>query len=168
MRFLALLAVVLLSGCSLFSKGSPDDLACPQVGFIQNADRVALSAAEITINGFSGACSYNKKSHETVLELTLPFAGHRNAVTAPLEASVPYFIALLDKNEEVLRREAFSTRVLFVTGAKTGISTEGHTVRIPVPYAAAGAQYKIIISFALTPEQLEYNRANIKYNKDAK
>lgn len=168
MRFLAVLAIVLLSGCSLFSKGSPDDLVCPQVGFIRHADKVSLPEAEVLINGFSGVCSFKKSSGQVTLDLTIPFIGHRKTAGDAQKIEVSYFIALLNSDEEVLQRQTFSTKVAFEKGTGNGASSEENTIRIPVTSPAAGANYKIIIGFPLTPEQLKYNQDNLHHDKDTK
>src|SRR5690348_13805054 len=110
MRTIAILAIILLSGCSLFSKDT-EDFSCPKTGFIAPADTITLPAAKAVINGFSGSCSFKKKG-EVQVELTLPFTVRKNKATdPPASVELPYFIAVLSSDEKILQRQVFSTKI---------------------------------------------------------
>ncbi|MBI3441996.1 MAG: hypothetical protein HY052_09410 [Proteobacteria bacterium] len=156
MRCLALLAVILLSGCSLFSKET-DDFSCPQIGFIRDADRISLPTADAVINGFNGACSLKKKQG-VVVELTVPFAAKKSVTDAGLKnIDLPYFMAVLSPDETVLQRQTFSTQISF-DQLNTGTAIEEHTIKIPLSSPVGAYKYKVVIGFVLTPEQLKHNK----------
>lgn len=159
MRYIAILAILFLSGCSLFSKGG-EDLACPEVGFLSYADTLPLSNAQAVLNGFTGSCSFNKKTDETIVELSLPFVAKKETAAAPLtDIELPYFIAVLSTDEAILQRQAFSTTVHF-DNAGAGQVTEEQVIRIPASSLAGAYKYKIVIGFILTPDQLKQNKDN--------
>jgi len=154
MRYIAILAVILLSGCSLYSLEA-EDFSCPQIGFIADADRASTPAAEVVINGFAGTCSF-KKSGEVQVELALPFAARKGATPAA-SVELPYFIAVLSPDETPLQRQAFSVKINF-DNTETGSATDEHIVKIPLSSPAEAYKYKVAIGFALTPGQLQQNR----------
>jgi hypothetical protein len=162
MRYIVLLAVMILSGCSLFGKGATD-FSCPKTGLIADAATLTLSApggkekgVEAVLQGFSGDCT--KTADGIEMTLALPFAAKRNPAAAALqEQQLPYFIAVLSPNEDILQRQAFSTTISF-DNTNTGTSTEEHTISIPLPAGAQAYGYKVIAGFALTPDQLRYNK----------
>jgi hypothetical protein len=157
MRFTALLAVILLSGCAMFSS-SGEDLFCPEVGLIPYADTVSLSTASVVINGFKGTCSFEKDSSVTI-DLTLPFAARKKDKAVAKDLKLPYFVAVLSPDEAVLQRQAFSTTVFFDENGLGG-STEEQTVTIPLTAPADAYKYKVVMGFILTPEQLKNNKEN--------
>jgi hypothetical protein len=165
MRYIFLLtALFLLSGCALTEGG--EGLSCPRAGFIADADTITFAdmarpdgfLVKANIDGFKGTCAKHGKD-EIQLDLTLPFVAKKYPQAAGdlKEKELPYFIAVLGPNEEILQRQAFSTKVSF-DNANTGTSTEEHVVRIPVASHGDGHKYKVVIGFVLTPDQLTHNK----------
>ena len=167
MRYIVILAVILLSGCA--SKADIDPI-CPKTGFIGKTDTITYFAGSTkdvaatgAIRGFKGDCSFqDKKSNVVTVSLTLPFSVQKGAAASDLKGKeLPYFIAVLSPDEEILQRQAFTTKVAFDnTGA--GSSTEEHVIKIPLKVRADAERYKVIIGFALTRDQLKYNEEQQK------
>lgn len=161
MRYIALLAIILLSGCSLLTKEEAD-FACPKTGFIEDASTVTFMApkgvtAEAVIQGFSGDCSLKDKTTADVT-LSLPFVAKRGAAGTSLTTQqFPYFIAVLSPEEKVLQRQTFSAKIDF-DNTGIGNSLEEHTIKIPLAAEGTAGRYKVVIGFALTPEQLQHNK----------
>jgi hypothetical protein len=160
MRYIALLAILILSGCSAFSKGDTD-FTCPKTGLVEDASTVTVLAengisAEAVIAGFSGDCVVKDK--QAVVTLALPFVVKKGPAGAALGAQkLSYFIAVLSPEEKVLQRQAFGTRVVFDdTGSGSG--TEEHVIKIPLMEPGTAYKYKVVIGFTLSPDQLAYNR----------
>jgi hypothetical protein len=150
MRIIALLALLCLSACSMFSKEA-EDFSCPKVGFIANADTVSLPEGEALINGFNGSCSFSKKTSQVEIDLTLPFKAKMTAPPAGNSLNLSYFIAVLSPDEAILQRQSFTTNIDFDnTGA--GGSTEEHRIKIPLSASAEAYKYKVVIGFIQTPE----------------
>jgi hypothetical protein len=160
----ALLAVTLLSGCA--NKAQPDSI-CPQTGFIDHTDRVTYLApggsvkdivAKAAINSFSGECIFkDKESSDVQISLTLPFAAQKGAAGGDLkQKELPYFISVLSPDEEILQRQAFTTKIDFDNNGN-GSSTEEHVIKIPLKSRDEAYKYKVIIGFTLTHDQFKYN-----------
>jgi hypothetical protein len=168
-----LLALILLSGCS--NKVAPDPI-CPQTGFIGKTDTVTYLApgtkdivVEGAITGFSGECVFkDKKSNVVDVELTLPFKAQlRKAGTALKEKEFSYFIGVVSPDEKILQRTAFTTKITFDnTGA--GSSEEEHVIKIPLTSRAEADKYKVIVGFALTRDQYNYNDENKSWEERKK
>ncbi len=162
MRYIAFLAVILLSGCSVFSRGEAE-FSCPKTGFVENAATVAFltpggeNIAAADLQGLSGECNFKNKDAVEVT-VTLNFAARRGAADVSLKGKeLPYFVAVLSPEEEILQRQAFVTNIDF-DNAGVGSSTEEHTVRISATKPEEAYKYKVVIGFALTPDQLRYNK----------
>jgi hypothetical protein len=80
------------------------------------------------------------------------------------DATLPYFIALVDPQERVLAQEGFQLHVVFNPGENyRKLPPEKLTVHLPVRDRAVAADYSVIIGFQLTPEQLAFNRAALAH-----
>ena len=168
MRYIAILAVILLTGCA--SKGDMEPI-CPKTGFIGRTDTIAYLkpgsvkdvVATASIRGFSGECRFEDKKKEAIeVSLSLPFYAQKGSAAAAdlKEKELSYFIAVLSPDETILQRQAFTTKVSF-DNTGTGNNTEEHTVKIPLKHIDAD-KYKVIIGFALTRDQLKYNEEHQK------
>ncbi len=157
------------SALRLRSSGADTDPICPKTGFIGKTDKITYLASGSTtdivatgaIKGFTGDCSFKDKHKDEVeISLTLPFTAQRGKAGSDLkEKELPYFIGVLSPTEEILQRQAFTTKISFDdTGA--GSSTEEHVIKIPLKSRADADKYKVIIGFALTRDQLKYNEEN--------
>lgn len=164
-RYLVLLAVMLLAGCSAFKKDKVE-FSCPTTGYVEHDASIAVLDAkgaivtEGSFQGFSGTCSIDKEAHAVVLDLTTPFAARRSPAGADRKNVVlPYFIAVLSPDEQILQRQSFSTAIDF-DNTGNGKSSEEHIVKIPLTSPAEAYKYKVLMGFALSPAQLAYNKDN--------
>ncbi|MBU6475567.1 MAG: hypothetical protein KGL10_05885 [Alphaproteobacteria bacterium] len=173
-RHFALLAALLLAGCA--HKPPPTGI-CPTTGFIDNTDTITYLAPDAvkgageknvavrgSINGYSGSCAFADKKKDAVLvDLKVPFVAQKGPAGAGLkQQEFPYFIAVLSPQDEILQRTAFTVTVDFDKG-DSGENTEDHSIRIPLPHGTDGAsRYKVIIGFALTHAQYDYNKERKK------
>lgn len=161
---LSLLALLTLAGCAYFKKDEGPAFICPQIGLVEQADRMALmTGSEVAVNGiisnYRGACKPNKSKSSVDFDIEVDFSASKGpAATGLKEQSFPYFIALLAPDETILQRQAFTTTVEFTdTGA--GLKTEQHHIGLPLENLSNAKDYKVVIGYALTPEQLEFNHA---------
>ena len=163
MRFIALIMLALLAGCAAFNKPA-EEFACPKTGVIEEAANMTLLSpagnemATARLRGFEGNCSFKNNDIATV-NLQVPLFAQKGVDGGELKGvEVPYFIALLSPDEQILQRQAFNAKIDF-NNTEAGQSTEEHVVKIPVTGPGDAYKYKIVIGLALSPEQLEYNRA---------
>jgi hypothetical protein len=159
--------LLLLAACA----AGGDEPACPSTGFVRGAatypviatEAKQMAAGDLAARGvlgrITGSCKY-KGENEVALDLTLTFAANRGAKGPGLEAQqLPYFIAVLSPDDEILQRQEFSTKVAFNdAGIATG--SEEHRIRIPLKDRMAAPTYKVAVGFRLTPRQADYNRQN--------
>lgn len=178
-----LLSCLALSSCGAYDKmfKSGDDAAaaagpaCPDTGLIPEASAIPLypaamappKAADIVATGlignYRGACNF-ATAGEVDFDLEVDFIAKKGAAGTAMgkklgKIDLPYFIAVLSKDEQILQRHAFSTKVDF-DNADQALSKEEHTIRIPIPSKEAAAGYKIVIGFRLTPDQLQFINHN--------
>jgi hypothetical protein len=170
----ALLSALFLAGCT-GAGAQKDDLPCPDTGLIlAAAQMVSLDAkaaaagkageedivVEATLADYRGACRWRQETLEFMLEVDVT-ARRGAAGTALRRARFPYFIAVLDPEENVLQRQGFSTTVSFDNNG-TGLTTEQHILRLPMKDSKIVRLHKVVMGFELTPEQLAYNRRDEK------
>lgn len=181
--FASLAAVLLLAGCA----GKPTDagVACPNTGILQDAGEITVFKqgeakgienviTSARLANYGGGCAW--RDGQVDFALMIDFQAVQGAEGKSLKRfDFPYFIAVLAPDEQVLQRQSFSTTVPFdnkrqgaaaVDASRTqavylggaGLMREEHTLRLPVPDRASAPQYKVIIGFELTPDQLAFNR----------
>lgn len=166
-RYLPLAAAVVLSlsGCAGKDESG---LPCPDTGIIQDAGRlVAFSPAssqdpaqlqvEAAFDNYRGACRYVDGKVEFLLEIDVAAKRGPAAGVDITQAALPYFVAILDPQENILQRQGFTSKVPFdATGV--GMKTEKYVLRLPLEDTKTVRQYKVVMGFELTPAQLAYNR----------
>lgn len=165
----ALLLSLLLAGCGV-TGAKNESLPCPDTGLILTAASMAsFNAApataenmvvEATLANYRGTCRWRQEVLEFMLEVDV--AARRGAAASTLKrGEFPYFIAILDPEENVLQRQGFSTTVSFDNNG-SGVSTEKHILRLPLEDRKNVRLHKVVIGFELSPEQLAYNRRGEK------
>jgi hypothetical protein len=116
------------------------------------------------INQVESACAY--RGGALVVDLRLSFTGILGA-QAKKESSdksffaYPFFVAVLDKNGEVLAKEVFAASMTFPPAQNEHIYIETLRQLIPADSLKDGPDYKIKLGFQLTSDQLKYNRRNM-------
>ena len=84
----------------------------------------------------------------------MPFAAKKGITETSLkEKELPYFIAVLSPEEDILQRKTFFTKITFDKDGN-GVSTEEHTLKIPITNPSEAYKYKIAIGFAqISPDK---------------
>jgi len=181
--FASLAALLLVTGCA----GSAKDtgVVCPDTGILHDADTITVFnegetqglenvAASARLVNYGGGCAW--RDGQVDFAMVIDFQAVQGAAGKKLKRfNFPYFIAVLGPDEHVLQRQSFSTTVPFdnkqqpaasvdptrthaVYLGKAGERREEHRLRLPVPDRTAARDYKVVIGFELTPEQLAFNR----------
>ena len=158
MKYLsALFAILLLTSCSSFHKDM-DNLACPEVGFVRGADSVSLSGIDIFINGYTGSCVFGADEYLNI-DVNIPFKATsktpQNAEgkieNAVVDLEVPYFVAIIDLDENIIEKNIFSVKFDMENRAEA-IVEEQHVVNFPKSFLVNVSDYKIVIGFVKTEE----------------
>lgn len=185
-RFLlALPALMLLTGCGMSESlsssmfGTPTEKEvehmpdCPQTGVLADATFIPVFtgqglsdvAALGKLGGITGGCDFDKAGIAG-MEIKITFLARKIKPELDIKKlDLPYFIAILSPDQQVLQRQNFSTKVDF-DNTGYGIVVEEHELKIPVPTREAAAGYKVVVGYELSPDQLAYNRKKEDKNAD--
>lgn len=154
-RRIAALAVV-LSGCA-FSPATPPP-ACPRVGFLYGlhaVDALVVEGREVPVRAelaaLSGTCTYSSQGVELDYSFALLIWP-----TAPIGSGtlpVPYFIAVLDEQGQVVDKQRFVVEVpVGRPGARTGLREHLRQTLAAVD-GQSGPAFRIVIGLDLPPDE---------------
>jgi len=155
------------SGCSP-GPGSASDQTCPQLVRATDADTIALfgpsghALKDVVVAGKirSGETKCDRETGGVAVKAGISIEAQRS-VPAIANAVLPYFVALIDPQQNVLAQNAFELHVQFLAGEQNRrMPEESITVHLPTHSPDTVGQYTIIVGFQLTPEQLAFNRAS--------
>lgn len=76
------------------------------------------------------------------------------------QSSVPFFVALVDAQRNIVAKKTFDLVVEFVPRQSFRKYQESITEHLPLSDTALGGNYAVVIGFQLTPDQLHYNRTH--------
>ena len=160
-----LLAATLLAGCSSSTaKFAP---ACPQLTLLaEGADLVRFAGAgrdvtdrvlESRVAGVEASCKPGSKD-EVVAVLKVSADIARGPAARGRVAQVPYFVAVMD-GDAVLDRREFTLQTDFPANVES-LRVAGGELELRFPGAGdnGAGRYKIIVSLQLSEEELAYNR----------
>lgn len=166
----ATLATLPLGGCGGDSAPSLP-VACPRPGIL--ADGADLTrwqpgpvrdlttlAFDARLTGLNGSCRAGRRDRSIEVTLTPAFAVERGPAGGGARvAELPWFIAVVGPGEEVLQRRSFVERLAFSRG-ETRAAGEAEPVRLSLPVGEErrATDYRIYVSFELTPEEVAVNR----------
>ena len=149
----ALLALT-LAACG---GGTPEVVySCPQTFTVTDAERLTHFkegagrdprdiAYEASIVGSTTKCSLSRNQVDVTLFLRISVSAGRT--------SVPYFVRVLDSNNNVVQSQDFSADFRLTSGNPRGSSQEELTFVVPVD-----GGFRIAVGLKPTPEELNYNR----------
>jgi len=160
---LALLAFV--AACSS-DDGPPP--GCPRTDFVSDLDHVTAFAEgavgdltdvrfDARLGGLSAVCNFERD--ELVMDIAFQVIATRGPANRDNQAEVTYFLAIADETGAVIAKETFSNTLPFKGNLRRVAITDEFAPRIPYPADKLILnQYRVLIGFQLTPEQLAYNR----------
>lgn len=101
-----------------------------------------------------------------VVEMQLRLAARRGPAggTQPVER-LPYFVAVLGPDMSVIDKQIFTAGVRLPGGPGATASTGPEEVELQLPIFGElrGWEYSVVVGFQLTPEQLDYQRAQVQF-----
>jgi hypothetical protein len=146
-------------------------VACPRPGIL--ADGADLTrwrpgpvrdlttlVFDARLTGLSGSCRPGRRDRSLEVTLTPFFVVERGVADSGARgAELPWFVAVVGPGEEVLQRRSFVERIAFNRG-ETRATAEGDPVRLSLPVGEdrRATDYRIFVSFELTPEEVAVNR----------
>ena len=172
-------AALALTGCGSMQSINPfavDELPCPYVRLLTAGESYSRSGAspaesaaakpefEARFLSVDYQCSYNENDGKPVamtFELALLLVARRQETGQPAQETVPYFIAVVAPDKTILQKRVLDAVFDFPADANEMVLPVPERIQIDMPLKpdAAGWQHEIVISFQLTPEQLERQRS---------
>ena len=159
-KFVVFALALTLAACG---GGTPEVVySCPQPFTVQDAERLTHFkegagrdprdiAYEAAIIGSGPKCSLSRNRVDVTLYMRLSVSAGPSASAG--RTSVPYFVRVLDANNNVVQSQDFNADFRLTSGNPRGSSQEELTFMVPVEGA-----YRIAIGLRPTPEELNYNR----------
>lgn len=168
-RRAALIALLPLMAACGFLEQKTLPPPCPRVAILGDAQKGTLYrpgpgrdltdvAYEYELLDFTGTCKYEDKNYNSVtVTFLLQVAATRGPAAEGREAKVPYFVAVVGKDQQVLVRQNFTATVPFPQGRRRVAVGEELEQNIPLN-GLSSREVEVLIGLELTPEQLEGNR----------
>jgi hypothetical protein len=120
------------------------------------------------IQGLSSACQY--KSDEPIkVEMEILFALGKGPQATSASKTYRYWVAVTDRNQEVIGKEYFNLPVTFPSGADRTLMTDKvYGIVIPRGKASvSGANFEVLVGFDVTPEMAAFNRDGKRFRPNA-
>ncbi len=155
-----------LAGCAN-TNGQKFAPACPQTGILRDGSdltRFRSTGTDLTdmvidgrITGLSGKCALDDPTHlRTSISVAMDLT--RGPAALGRQADVTYFISV-SKGQAILDKADYTFTVNFPrNGDRQGLRGEQIDLVLPIDAKTTGADYRILVGFQLTPEQLAFNR----------
>lgn len=129
-------------------------------------DRVASSNVGFTgeIQGISAGCEYKEDQPITVrMEVLFELGKGPQAVGS--SKTYRYWIAVTDRNREVIAKQTFDLPVSFAPGQDRLYKTE-EIKSLVIPRGSAttsGANFEVLVGFEVTPQMADFNREGKRF-----
>jgi hypothetical protein len=120
------------------------------------------------IQGLSSGCSYGVKDPITV-KMEVLFALGRGPMASGSSRDYQYWVAVTDRNQEILAKEYFTVRASFPAGQDRVLMTD-HIDGIKIPRAdtnVSGSNFEVLVGFDVTPEMADFNRDGKRFHANA-
>lgn len=171
-RFLSVIAVAAtaLAGCS-----SGDDAMtalCPTGGIVPDANIVVRfrdgpgrDVTDVLVQGkvvdMKIDCEYPKGRNArpgVSVDLQIAIAAERGPADRARKASLPYFIAVVDRDRNIANKFYFNAEFEWKDNRPVVGRTDPHELNIPLRSNFDGPSYQILVGFQLDEAELAWNR----------
>lgn len=120
------------------------------------------------ISSIEGSCTYDPRSMTVDVSLGFETASGPQAPANSLNNfSFPFFVAITDPHGNIAAKQVFTADISFNPGENYKSHKETLRQVIPLVDTDEGKDYKILVGFQLSPEQLGYNRMIVQQQKAA-
>jgi hypothetical protein len=151
---------------------------CPYVKVLYDAaryvelkdNREAAAAVGYTgeIQGLSSSCQY-KSDDPIKVEMEVLFALGKGPQATSSNKTYRYWVAVTDRNQEVIAKEYFNLPVTFAPGVDRALVTD-KVFGISIPRAKAtvsGSNFEVLVGFDVTPQMVAFNRDGKRFRPNA-
>lgn len=153
-----LAAAAAASGCA------SQQVPCPQVLKVQDAERLTRFTGtgrdltdvlfEAQVGEITGSCGVEENAID--MTMNVKFLAMRGPADRSRLGDFAYFVAIVDADGAVLARESFASSFEFAEAkSRTGLVEE---LQQRIPNASGVPPYTVYVGFALTPDELAFNR----------
>ena len=160
---------LLVSACASFGDGSAG--LCPVAAILDEPGQLvrfqtAASSGpgdmlfQTKMKKVSGVCDFDEKSID--LELGIVMEALRGPANKAGRAKFVYFVAILNRDKEVLNRVEFPMLAIFERQDTRVDFVEDVTVTIPRRKGDTPNDYLVYLGFEMTQAELAYNRRRLK------
>lgn len=163
----ATLALVLLAGILSACSGNKRNMPpCPRVGILGDAqkatqyrDGTGRDLTDVTFEtellDYNGSCKFEDKQATVVISFSLQVSATRGAASAGRnDVQVPYFVALVDNQQNVISRDRFVARIPFKEGQRRVVVADEFEQVLPLQ-GRRTTDFEILVGLEVPPDQLE-------------
>jgi hypothetical protein len=161
---LALTVLALAGVLSACGGGRPNVPPCPRVGILGDAYKATQYrdgpgrdltdvAFDTELVDYNGSCKYQDKQTTVIVSFILQIGATRGPAADKSEAQVPYFVAVVDKQQNVLSRNRFVARIPFKEGQRRVIVGDEFEQALPLQ-GRPTTDFEILIGLEVPPDQL--------------
>ncbi len=170
MRSRVVLLALLLAGCGA-GTGTQLPIACPNPGLLGEGSDLTryrpgappdltgldYDAKLVSING---SCKAGRGERSIEMQMTAGFSVERGPASDGRAVDLPWFVAVLDRQTDtILSRQNFTDRVAFGRNeTRTTVDSAPVSITLPVGANRRAGDYRILVSFQLTEQDLALNR----------
>jgi hypothetical protein len=166
----AALAVAPLGGCGISDGRTALPTACPTPGILADGADLTryrpgpvqdLTSLEFDarLTGLDGSCRPGRGDRSIEMSLSAGFSVERGAAAEGRVLDLPWFVAVVAPGDQVLSRQRFVERITFGRNeTRTTGKSEPVSLSLPVGEDRRASDYRILVSFELTAEDLALNR----------
>ena len=167
-RFLAIPALLALTACGIFEGSDGPVIVCPRIVPVveaQEMTRFVGDGRDLTEVDFRARLADVRaecEADEEEIELTMQviLSATRGPANSEGAAGFSYFVAVATRDEEILARDEYAVSLPFEGNRTTVGLLDEVDVEIPLAEGETGREYRVFLGLALTPGELEWNRAN--------
>lgn len=167
----AMVLAVSLAACGLKDPGTAARIACPTPGLLDAGSDLTryrpgpvkdLASLEFDarMTGLSGGCNAGRGDRSIEMQVSVGFAVDRGVAATGRSFDLPWFVAVLDRRDNtILSRQLFVERVGFAQNETRALArSQPVTISLPVSEARRATDYRILVSFMLSEDELAQNR----------
>jgi len=161
------LCALVLTSCGIFQPSSPK--VCPRVSLLNEAAKLTQYRDgpgrdlidvlyEARVHDVNWACGYS--DNRLRIEAKIDLVAQRGPASKGANAQVPYFVAIIDKAQNIIAKAEFESEIEFRDGRRrAGVREEVEQI-IYLKEGEVGTDYEIIVGLQLTAPQLKQNRGS--------